>query len=83
MIRFRPTEAEERLIEWIRERHRFKSRTEAIHYLLQQVADEEETVRKKTLEPLLSFRVPPEYRWKKKTSITSKEIDEVVYGDTF
>lgn len=81
VVSFRPSEMEERLIERVRRRHRFKNRTEAVRYLLRQ-AERQEEQGGEGMDPLLSFRVPREYRWRKKASITSKEIDESVYGDS-
>lgn len=78
-VSFRPTAEERRLIERTRRRHRLRTKTEAIRFLLHNGPDPADEKDDAT-ERLFAMRVPEEFRLKGR-SITREEIDEVVYGD--
>lgn len=76
VVSFRPTREEESIIERTRRRIGAKSRTEAVRWLLRKG---DEAVPKLADSPVFKFRLPKRHRSKK--SLTSKEIDDRVYGD--
>lgn len=79
IIRFRPTPEERRLLDHVRRKYDLGSATEAVRFLIRE-RTRAEKANEEANERLFAFRVPPEFQLKGR-SLTSEEIDEVVYGD--
>lgn len=76
VVSFRPDAEESALIERVRKREGFRSRAEAVRFLVRQGAKSLGPLSK---DPVFRFRVPAEFRGG--ASLTSQEVDDLVYGD--
>lgn len=74
VVSFRPSADEERLLRRTQEAHGFRTRAEALRFLLRKGAASAE---KDGLRKFLAFRAPG----LEAKSMTSREIDDLVYGD--
>ena len=74
VVSFRPNEEEELLIERTRRSLGSRTRTEAVRYLIQQAARSVPL----SEDPVFQFRVPERFRSRR--SVSSREIDEELYG---
>jgi hypothetical protein len=76
VVSFRPDDDEAAAIERVRRREGFSSRAEAVRYLVRRGA---ESIGPLSDEPVFRFRVPAAFRGGR--SLSSREIDDAVYGD--
>ena len=76
VVSFRPDDDESAAIERVRKREGFRSRGEAVRFLIRQGA---RSLGPLSQEPVFRFRVPAEFRGG--PSLSSREIDDLVYGD--
>lgn len=76
VISFRPRGHEERIIQRTMESKGFKTRSEAVRYLIAHGPPKESR-----RDPLMDLRLPDEFCLPAGRSLTSEEIDEALYGD--
>lgn len=74
VVSFRPTPDEDALLARTQEEHGFQTRSEALRFLLQRAAESHQKV---ALRRFLDHRIPE----LQGDSLTSREIDDLLYGD--
>lgn len=75
VVSFRPTEEEAEIIERTKRRILAKSRGEAVRWLVRKGAERSGSLAD---SPVFRFRVPKRYRLKR--SLSSRELDDILYG---
>jgi len=75
VVSFRPSREEAALIERARRRMGLRTRAEAVRFLIREGSERGKRVAD---APVFKLRAPEKYRLKR--SLSSEEIDEVVYG---